>query len=451
MKWLNWLWIVLIPTTALAVVLYLVAPDERAVWTTDSPEALAAFEGCLEAHQKFYIEEAARLCAEAVEKDPDFVMAKMEQVRFLRMRGEAAEAEKLIEGLRGEDLSELTPRERFLIELRLAAYAGRREQAEEILESYLRKHPRDPWAISIQCERLWNETEPEIAEDCYQRLLDADPNWVQAQNRLGYLAMARGQFKEAEEHFDTYEYLAPDQANPHDSMGELLSLVGRYEDAEHELRRALEIRPDFCASYEHLVGLFLLQDRFDQAREAVEARQAEPRCEGQRTSPKQLLCVIDGFEMWTEQRWDDVWELVQGPCGGISGEMVLLAHQAALRTGRREEALALEREHEEGVAEAEDYPMMRQLGEALLAHMRGVRLRIEGQPAEAAKRFEETDRLIPFWFPEGPSSLKLHNQLVWAASLAEAGRKTEAREVLNRVRAVNPRAVEHYDGPDLEE
>lgn len=449
MKWLDWLWIVLIPTAALAVVLYLVAPDERAVWTTDSPDALDAFEACLEAHQKFYLQEAARSCAEALEKDPDFVMAKMEQVRFLRMEGQAAAAEKLIEELRGEDLAKLTPRERFLVEIRLAAYAGREEQAGTILDDYLSRHPRDPWAISIQCEWMWTETEPESAEDCYRRLLDADPNWVQAQNRLGYLAMARGRFEEAEEHFDTYEYLAPDQANPHDSMGELLTLIGRYEDAETELRRALEIRPDFCATYEHLVRLYSLQDRFDQARQAAEERQEQPACKDERAR-RILSCVIDAFEMESEERWEDAWELVQGPCQDASGELVVIAHEAALHTGHREEALAIERKHEEGIREAEDFPAERRIGEALLAYMRGIRLRMEGQLQAAVESFETTDRSIPYWRPDGLSSLKLHNQLVWAATLAEAGRKSEARKVLDRVRAVNPRAVEYYDGPELD-
>lgn len=451
MKWLNRLWLVLIPAAALAVVLLLVAPDEKAAWTTESPEALEAFERCLEAAMRIYLVEASEHCAEALEKDPDFVMAKLERAVLLRRMGDRDTSERLLRELEAADLSRLNPRERFLVRFRLTYRDGREQAAQELLEVYLNKNPNDPWAISIRCNQLWDARDPEIAESCYERLLEADPNWVDAQNRLGYLAMARGRFEQAEEHFETYEYLAPDQANPHDSMGELLILIGRYEDAERELRQALEIRPDFCASYDHLVRLHVMEGDFQQARDVVAERRREPACNHQPPSPEALLCAIEGWELETLQRWEEAWELTRGPCGEKSGEMKMLAHEAALHTGRRDEALEIERAHEKGLEEAEDYPEVeRRVGRILLAHMQGTRFRFEGEPARAAERFEEANRLIPYWQTEGLSTLKLFIQLELAASLAEAGQTEKARQVLDWVRAVNPRVVELYDGPLLE-
>jgi len=449
MKWLHWLWIVLIPATALAVVLLLIAPEERTVWTTDSPEALEEFELCLEALRKIYVPEASRHCAAALEHDPDFLMPKLERARFLRMEGKEAASDELFTELREADLSKVTPRERFLIRINLKQQEGQGDYAEEILDEYLREYPSDPWAINIRCNQIWDEQEPEVAESCYERLLKADPNWVDAQNRLGYLAMARGRFEQAEEHFETYEYLAPDQANPHDSMGELLILIGRYEDAEKELQRALEIRPDFCASYDHLVRLYLMQDDFDRAREALAARKAEPACEQHRPPVHLIECAIDASELGERELWEEVWELVEGRCSDVLGELALVGHEAALRTGRREEALALEEKHRQAVAEASERPAQQRVISAMLAHMEGTRLMIEGKPAEAAKRFEETDRLIPYWQASGLSALKLKNQLDLAASLATAGQIEKAHQVLDRVRSVNPRVIEHYEGPDL--
>jgi len=44
---------------------------------------------------------------------------------------------------------------------------------------------------------------------------------------LGYIKMMQGRFAEAEESFMSYRFIAPDQANPHDSLGELYITTGR--------------------------------------------------------------------------------------------------------------------------------------------------------------------------------------------------------------------------------
>jgi tetratricopeptide (TPR) repeat protein len=452
MKWLNWLWLVLIPAAALAVVLFLIAPEKEAAWTTDSPEALDAFERCLEASMKIYTAEADHFCAEALEKDPDFVMPKLQRARFLRMAGDTEGAEELFHQIETADLSKLNPRERFLVRYALAAHDSREEEAKRLLDDYLRKNPDDPFAINIRCNQLWNAEDPEIAEGCYERLLKADPNWVDAQNRLGYLAMARGRFDQAEERFETYGYLAPDQANPHDSMGELLILIGRYPEAEKELRRALSIRADFCASYHHLVRLYLMEGDYERARGAVAELEEVPACDQYRPAPSLLLCIVNARQMESEERWEDLWALTGGPCRRASGEMELLAHEAALHTGRREEALEIEHAHEKGLEEAEDYPeVAKWVGQVLLDLMQATRLRLDGEPAQAAEKLEEANRLIPNWQSEGLSiRFKLSIQLKLAETLAEAGELEKARKVLDGVRAVNPRIAEHYEGPALE-
>jgi tetratricopeptide (TPR) repeat protein len=64
--------------------------------------------------------------------------------------------------------------------------------------------------------------------------------------------MEQGDSARAEEHFKRYRFLAPDQANPYDSLGELLTNIGRHDEAEANLRKSLEIKGDFFASLGHL-------------------------------------------------------------------------------------------------------------------------------------------------------------------------------------------------------
>ena len=79
-----------------------------------------------------------------------------------------------------------------------------------------------------------------------------DPNWVVAHNALGYIKMMRERFSEAEEHFKSYRFIAPDQANPHDSLGELFVAVGRNDEAEASFETAIEIKSNFWPAYNHI-------------------------------------------------------------------------------------------------------------------------------------------------------------------------------------------------------
>ena len=216
-------------------------------WTTVSPAALAEFEQGLQDIGKLYHPEAAEHFERAIELDPDFLAPK---VWLLQERGiiSREKANELVVDLKGRDLARVTPRERLLVEYLLALVDHQPARAEAILSDYLARHPDDPYAIELSCGQLWERNRWPEAEAAYRRLIATDPNRVEAQNRLGYLALAQGRFAEAEEQFEIYRYIAPDQPNPHDSLGELLMLVGRWREARQELEEALRIKPDFCPS-----------------------------------------------------------------------------------------------------------------------------------------------------------------------------------------------------------
>ena len=55
----------------------LVAVPGGGEWTTDSEEALAAFEAYIDARMKLYAEDERKFIDQAVELDPDFVRARL--------------------------------------------------------------------------------------------------------------------------------------------------------------------------------------------------------------------------------------------------------------------------------------------------------------------------------------------------------------------------------------
>src|SRR4029079_19641164 len=65
-------------------------------------------------------------------------------------------------------------------------------------------------------------------------------------------------------------------ANPHDSLGELFVLLGRWDEAKGELEQALRIRPDFCTSYGDLAEIARLTGHPEQLT-AIQERGAQQR------------------------------------------------------------------------------------------------------------------------------------------------------------------------------
>jgi tetratricopeptide (TPR) repeat protein len=430
------LWVLLV-LAALVVGASFLLFQKAPVWTTDSPEALAEFQRGLEARMKMYQGEAAVHFARALELDPDFVAARLV---YLGCCVDHEDRSKGIEEMRDVDASRLSPRERFMLQFELADADGDRSLRDQIMADYLDSHPKDPFALWMYASQAWNRADLEEAEKRYQRLLEVDPNWVQAQNRLGYIAMGQGRFTEAEGLFETYNYIAPDQANPHDSLGELLTLIGRYEEAHKELEKALAIKPDFCTSYRHLLMVAILEGSMDNAEQIVE-RAAEHCAEYDVT---QMNCQAQLWRDFFYCDFEGPWREGRETCNEITGDFSFIHHRMEMLTGRRQDALAREERIRAEIAEGEDQtgrPFTYARG--FLHYMEGARMAIDGDFTGAAARFDEADNNMLYWF-EGQGILKLYNRLHLAYALEHAGHEEEARQVLAKVEAVNPRLASAY-------
>jgi len=408
--------------------------ERRPQWTTNSPQALAAFEEGLSARGKYYTAEARARFREALALDPSFAAAKVMVLESLSPR-QKGEVESLVADLQVEDLDRLTPRERFLVRHILAERSGSREDARGLVKEYLRRNPRDPYALSIALSyaRLYDDSE--TINDLASRILSADPNWVQAYNLLGYDALARGDFAEAERMFATYRYIAPDQANPHDSLAELYMLRGRYEEAREELEAALEIRPDFWFAYEHLSLLAQLQRDPSGMKEAA-VRAAAAGAPGEVLL--ELECLAGVWRAAADALWEQAWESSGGDCARLGGSLALFRFRAALATGRDQEAAALEQRWRTLVTEAraKDDRFSRSR-EAMLYNLEGMRRMSEGQMSAAAESFRSADALLTFG-QASEGHFKLSTLLMQARAWMLAGETDIAREVLRRVREVNP-------------
>jgi len=436
---LGWTAVVAGVAAALAALLIWSFSDRRE-WTTESKPALEAYREGLEARMRLYVPDAIERFRRAVELDPGFAAAR---VQLVELSNDLQERRAMAEALRGVDPETLTRRERFLVELALARAERDGERVAAIAERFAAALPEDPWALFVVATRAWEAQEWERAEQLFQRLLQADPNWVIARNHLGYLAMAQGRFADAEEHFRTYEYVAPDQANPHDSLGELLVLTGRYEEAREELEAGLAVRPDFCASYRNLMGIALFESRVDEMERVLD--RIEAHCPGKEA--EMARCEARLTAAFFDRDWERPWRENLDLCLSAPHDRGPLFHRVALLAGRDDVAAAEEKAWRELAAKSTRYVGKMGGPQALVLHLEGVRALAEGRPEEAAEKLAAADQRMLYW-GLGDGRLKLFTQMNLAVALERSGDSAGARQVLERVRAVNPRWEDFYAGLD---
>jgi Flp pilus assembly protein TadD len=415
------------------------ASRPEAEWTTSSPAALAALEAGLEAERKYYGVEARQHFTQALELDPGFVAAKVALVRATPREpgvspGEAPRDRWLAE-LAEVDTTTLRPREAFLVEFTLLSADSRRGEANALLQGYLAKHPHDPYALEIQCNRLWDQQRFAEAERAYEELLAVEPNWVRAQNNLGYLAMAQGDFATAKDRFLTYRYVAPDQANPHDSLGELMVLLGRWDEAREELEKALAVREDFCASYGNLVTIGVYTGDLPAARAVLQRAAKVPAC---RDWLEAQECRLELLERFTSGDAASLGRDFERSCAAKIPGSNWLPYIAALQHGQLDAARQIELRMARGFGES---PGAR--GKAVLAHLAGLRLVAEGKLREGAEQLATADAGLTYFGTE-EGLTKLLNRLQWAHTLELLGDTAGAAKVYREVAAVNAPLAESF-------
>jgi tetratricopeptide (TPR) repeat protein len=410
--------------------------------TTSSSEALRYYRLGLENEQKMYYKDAIQAYAEALKHDPNFVMATVRLAALTRDR-DPERARSLFECAR-LSAGSLTERERLWLrffEVRMNAKEAK--ELEPILDEYVRRFPEDPEG-HLRRAMLYSGTDrmPQAVADL-QKVIALDPNFAYAYNELGYYSLGQADYLKAEEYFRRYLFLAPDQANPNDSLGDLYIRIGRYEEADEFLKKALEVKPDFYAARAHLGTLEVAKGNLVGAAEQFRTAAEATELVGQRrewlwTAALTLAVAGKGDEATA------IFAQIPPPPAGSDplrqrgAELASQLHRGLLAAlvGRTEEAKAVI-----GAVPAllVDLPESAKEGaERALAVIRGFVARREGKNEEAAESFRAAilDRRASgnIYFPDRDML-----RVALAKSLVAAGRTAEAEEALKPVLSRNPK------------
>lgn len=440
------LWTGVAVVAVVVATLSIIALPSGPEWTTSSVEALSAFEAGLDAEMKMYPGDALRHFERAVELDRDFLVAKLRLAEYVGFSNRKR-ATGLIEEVSAAGLDAVQPRERFLIRYDFAKRQRKAEEAQELLDEYLADNPDDFHVLQIKAIELMSSDDGTQAEYLYRRLLEIEPNYVLAYGQLGYITMFNAKFAEAEEYFTSYRFIAPGQANPHDSLGELYIIQGRYDEAEICFETAIDIKPDFWPSHRGLIRTRQLLNDYQGARVAIDGFAAlddAPEFEIERLRCRVRYAEAAANESWSRMLEEDFAECLEH--GRADEESLPMYHLAACRMGEWVLAEKIEARVGSALDEVRDRGAAKVAAEihALLAHLEGVRLAIRGELEAAEARFREADGAIRFG-GAGSGIFKLTNQTMLVETLMARGEDAAAHRTLARIRAVNPTMVDEFE------
>lgn len=414
---------------------------EKSPWSSESAEARAELDAGFRDFEKGYDADAALHFERARELDPKSAAAL---VFSAFTQQESSKDREVLEQLKALDASRFTDNELFLARLFEAEVKRDRAAVSSAVEDFLSRHPKEALALSMRCKLLWDAKKWDEAEACYRDILEVQPQWVQAQDRLGLLAMSRGRFAEAEDHFITYRYVAPNLPAPYSSIAILFLFTGRYEESEKAFRRALEIKRDFCPALSGLTHLYTVWGKLPEALEAIAQTEAQPACRALAQAGN--TCSRRIFITYLQQDLPRARELDQD-CPMAYGYS-LGKHQLASWTGEFARAEEMEAAiHKTAGIDPAQQPAPFQMG--FWHYFRGVRLIFQENYSEAAKEFELADGELRFWSGDN-AILAFVNNVHWVYSLELAGRQQEAQALRRKIGAVNPRMLESFRIPVIE-
>lgn len=234
--------------------------------TTHSPEAYRHYLEGVNYGFKFYRAEAIKSLKQALTYDSTFAMAYYRLSSFSRgveRRQLTAKALEYSANASRDEQCYIRGWHDYL--------SGNHIQAIEAIREIIDRHPHDieAWlTLAYLYKNGLRQTDRAI--ECCHRAIEIDSLGPWAYNQLAYAYDETGDFEKSIWAINKYISLAPDEANPYDSRGELYAYNGKLDQAIASYRKAVEIKPDFYSSWENLGTMLIFKGDYTQAKQCYE-------------------------------------------------------------------------------------------------------------------------------------------------------------------------------------
>ncbi len=237
--------------------------DETRI-TTTSQEALQLYNEGVGHLQKFYYTEAKSAFERAAQTDSSFAMAfaRLAMVHH-RNENEAAASAEIANALRKSATA--SRYEQMFIRMLDHWYHYRHGEAGAVADSMISVYPKEAEIYVLRGNIFEYTKNFDAALEMYRAGVEADTSYAPATMSLGYAHSSRGDLDKAIEAMERYIRLVPNEADPRASLADILSRVGRYDDALEQYQKSLDIKPGYWYSIARLGDVYTVWGRLKAA------------------------------------------------------------------------------------------------------------------------------------------------------------------------------------------
>ncbi|HVP57038.1 MAG TPA: FlgO family outer membrane protein [bacterium] len=259
--------------------------------TTSSQEAYRYYLEGRDLAYKYYNTEAKASLRKAFELDSTFAMAYL----GLALVESGQERRNLAaKALKYSDRA--TEAERLYIKAMGAYISGDYPEAVKGLERVVAVEPDNKYAFFWLGMILFDNLQrPEEGIRNLTRAIEIDPLFKPAYNALAYNYDGIGDFEKSIWAIDKYISLAPEEANPYDSRGDLYAWNGKLDQALESYRKAIEIKPDFYMSLFKLGDMYLFKREYARAESCYKELSSCPD-KSTRSGGRECLGIIPAYQ-----------------------------------------------------------------------------------------------------------------------------------------------------------
>ncbi|MGH7559510.1 MAG: tetratricopeptide repeat protein [Gemmatimonadales bacterium] len=239
--------------------------------TTSSPEARTAFTTGLEDAVTGFPNRATVRLKKAIDADPSFGLARV--IHAITAPG-LTQAQRAAEIERGvADATKASTGELLVATAYRESFRQNPTGARAILLSAATLLPDEPQVAYQRAVLLGNVTGgmPTDAVVALKAVVERFPDYAPAYNSLAYAQWISGARADAIATATTFMAKAPSHPKSHDTYAELLQWDGNFEAAVAHYRKAIELDATFLGGSYGLSEVFVLQGKYDLARQALAA------------------------------------------------------------------------------------------------------------------------------------------------------------------------------------
>ena len=145
-----------------------------------------------------------------------------------------------------------------------------KKEEMELVQAVMRDFPNNAAAIEQMGNFLSRHGQRTEAVVFWQKCITVDPNYFNAHRGLAMVALDRGEYEQAFEHYRTAAWIRPEAEGIHAKMGEALVGLGRYDEAIREVQEEIRISPQSATAYFLLGQAYLKQKAYEKAQSHYE-------------------------------------------------------------------------------------------------------------------------------------------------------------------------------------